>query len=160
MPMSPVEDKTRDTKAAKFLKKKARIRMSFTTKKAATEEGMKWLKTLPKGWALEVWENLGWHWRLINAPLSLRGGVNEFSCTISHNPEEGGSGSGYWESGYGETPDLAIADAVKKTVSAINKLTTRFGCVRYRAEGILFQCETSKSKVVKSKSRSAKRNSR
>ena len=38
--------------------------MSYTSKKQAEKEGKKYLVTMPPGWTLDVFDNLGWHWKL------------------------------------------------------------------------------------------------
>jgi hypothetical protein len=74
-----------------------------------------------KGWAVRVWENLGWHWNLQRANLSLseypkgRDGKTYFSCMVSDDPEKPGSGLAVWspdDRGFPETPQEAIFTAV------------------------------------------------
>ena len=37
------------------------------TKQEAVAMARLWLKNMPGGWRVRVWENLGWHWELVNS---------------------------------------------------------------------------------------------
>lgn len=51
-----------------------------------------------KGWKLEVWENLGWHFCLTNAPISIYEscgtiGGSSFFTLVADRPDETGYGT-------------------------------------------------------------------
>lgn len=93
------------------------------TQAEAKEVGRYWLKTLPKGWKLEVWENLGWHWRLEKgdlavSPMDKTSKTNpHFSASIHEfNAGRGRVGSDCWKDAQYKTyptPQQAVKRAVK-----------------------------------------------
>lgn len=88
------------------------------TRKEARERGKKVKKMLPKGWKLEIWENLGWHFKLTKGPISVSQSYDDsFHVLISDYGGHPGSGGGAWSSGLKakkhKTPQAAIRSGFK-----------------------------------------------
>lgn len=68
----------------------------MTSKAAATREGKKLLaKMQGKGWKLEVWENLGWHFGVRNGALSVIVSGDRYS-TLMSDEADGVGGAPIW----------------------------------------------------------------
>lgn len=73
------------------------------------------------GWHLRVWENLGWHYELVNGPVHLHDSAGwrekqgKFWCMISGDMTSDSGGLGLWTGQchqYRKNPTTAVADAV------------------------------------------------
>lgn len=78
-------------------------------------------RLLGKGWRVEVWENLGWHWRVTNGPVQLgacyaKGRKTLYHAMVGSSPTESRGGAAYWTErgqGYRADPRRAVKDAVR-----------------------------------------------
>ena len=101
--------------------------MSHQTKVAAERAGKAALKTMPKGWRLRVWENLGWHFSILNGPAAIyESSVDgSFNCLISDDPKATGWGGVGWSGGgdrSAATPIEAYCLEVENFKAYFNKL--------------------------------------
>ncbi len=82
--------------------------------KKAQREAKAVASDLGRGWVDSVFENLGWHWHVINEDLSIdvsRGAWGGFHALIARR----------W-SGHGPTPKLAIRTAVLDAIPELEEL--------------------------------------
>jgi hypothetical protein len=86
-----------------------------------------------KGWAVRVWQNMGWHWNLQKGPISLSEytlsfhGGTYFSALISDEPERPGTGLSAWSPEKGvfpKTPQEAIALSLAAVNEYVDHLQT------------------------------------
>jgi hypothetical protein len=67
------------------------------TKDQATKLGKALLRKMKsKGWKLRVWENLGWHYCLVNPPLTLHPGIDGYWIFMTDKLNEADYGSYLW----------------------------------------------------------------
>ena len=85
-------------------------------KALAVRAGQKLLKMMKgKGWHLHVFENLGWHYAVINGPLYVSNDNSLYSALLSDDIEKAGWAPAYWSPGYRGFKDPN--DAVRYVVS-------------------------------------------
>ena len=70
---------------------------NFNTEQRARDRGMKLLERLHgTGWALRVWENLGWHYAASNGTVNVHpSGNDKFFCLIG-SAQHPTAGLGVW----------------------------------------------------------------
>lgn len=87
------------------------------------------------GWKPDVWENLGWHWRVYFGPLSLHeyghGSIDDtlqYNTLLSDDPREHNSGAMRWYVGaLSPSPEAAVVAQLK---AAKKSLAQTAECVR------------------------------
>src|SRR3954464_8122969 len=95
---------------------------TYRTKQEATAAGLAAKKLLPNrgaGWALEVWENIGWHYDLERGLISIQESDHgdqgkQFWALVTDDPDSLGTGSVRWHEGhavYYNTPAEALEAA-------------------------------------------------
>jgi hypothetical protein len=103
--------------------------MRFDTKKEAQEHAARWHATMPPGWEVKVWENMGWHWRMQMFPFNVYP-VSEdlFSVLVTNNRESPGTGA-YWtsrDSPRARTPMKAVSNAAIANLELATELAESF----------------------------------
>ena len=78
----------------------------------ATREAKKLAKKLGGDWKPEVWENLGWHWNVINGEVRMSLRRDGYNCFTYQSPQ-------YW--GTGETPEEAIDAALRQAAATTHR---------------------------------------
>lgn len=95
--------------------------MSFDTKAQAEKAGKEMMAAMKStGWKLDVWENIGWHCALRQAPMCVhRSEYNKkvyYSCLMSERIGEDHAGSALWTNHKPEKlytdPNKAVEDQV------------------------------------------------
>lgn len=104
---------------------------TYGSRELATAEARKVLKLMKtKGWKIEVWENLGWHFCLRNYRLSLyesRYGAKppQYSCLLASNDRAPGSGSCLWSPQQGHhrsDPNVAVEVQMRLAEAVVREL--------------------------------------
>ncbi len=103
---------------------------------AARSAAEKYLKTLPPGWEISVWENIGWHWCLQRSCLSVSPFYEQvdsrppmqFFCLIAPPDTTVGCGGPEWtpcgdnvHRHYGKTPAEAVLNAVQYMLESVTE---------------------------------------
>src|SRR5690349_17129603 len=86
-----------------------------TTEKEATDLANQLVSVLGKGWKAIVWENLGWHYKVVKNgvqvhPSDHQGKIDGYSVFLH---KAGGTG-GIW-TGRGKTPKAALKNAIENS---------------------------------------------
>lgn len=91
----------------------------------AVSESKKLAKHLGKGWRPEVWENLGWHWKVISpcrrwrvSPNVYRRKIESYSAALGQADSPGAR----WIA-HGKTPESAIRNARRAARSEVAALS-------------------------------------
>jgi len=103
--------------------------MSYATKAEAYNTGRAVIRKLNgKGWRLQVFENAGWHFTILNGALSLH--LSEYPdgkkywCMMADTPEAGGCGAMMFHHNYSsKDPNDAVRHQLRlarKVVEGIN----------------------------------------
>ncbi len=99
--------------------------MSFNSEREAFKRAEKVVKKLnTKGWKINVWENLGWHYELLNSYMSLHEVSGTFYAMVS-NSLPAGSGSAFWtvrNDPTFENPNDAVRLALKHVSTFVRKV--------------------------------------
>jgi hypothetical protein len=69
------------------------------TKADATKRGKALKAKVGKGWKLDIWENLGWHYCVVNAPMTIYGcetSPDTYHIMMSDRAQDARSGSIMW----------------------------------------------------------------
>jgi hypothetical protein len=80
-----------------------------------------------KGWRLRVWENIGWHYCVINGPVQvypLSSSHTEYHCLVSSNSVSRG-GCGIWTSPKNisfDDPNTAVRTEVENAKRVVTQL--------------------------------------
>lgn len=75
-----------------------------------------------KGWRIDVWENLGWHFRLLLGPLQITERDGQYWTLMSDTPESGG-GSYLWATQTESSdPNRAVRLQVRKAREKVEQL--------------------------------------
>jgi len=76
-------------------------------------------KRLGRGWKPRVWENLGWHYEVLDPSKMLRVSCHKTTYTAILN--------GQWVS-HGKTPELVVADVLRQARRAMNTFKWVIDC--------------------------------
>ena len=98
--------------------------MTYQTEEEAQDAGIKARRRMKsKGWTVRVWENLGWHFELLNAPLSVHEGSSGFFAFVADKPDKAGFGAGVWSHHLPDhaDPNMAVRDAVRAMVDVVRQ---------------------------------------
>ncbi len=102
----------------------------MNTKEQATREGKKLLKLMKtKGWKLDVWENLGWHYCIYKGRFTVYGEryYNSkhvmYSCLLSDTFKYNRCGSMLWSGvPWNKNPNILVKNQIKRAQKVINRL--------------------------------------
>lgn len=91
---------------------------------AATRKAKELQRIMGSGWAIRVWENLGWHYELTHGPVGLfkSEGNGKYYAMISNDPNKAGGGLSFWtEEDHGgfTDPKMAVRSAIKYMQSVL-----------------------------------------
>jgi hypothetical protein len=89
--------------------------------KKAKSDAKKCLRQLKyKGFKINVWENVGWHWELYKGGLHLYNSGDNFFTLLSECGKSGGHG--FWNTSFRhKDPNKVITDQLKAAKSFIKK---------------------------------------
>jgi hypothetical protein len=81
----------------------------------------------PTGWKVEVWNNGGWHYHLVNGPMRLCPSHGDFStkffCLLSDTMTKGYGGSALWSTRFTHAnPNKVIAYQIAVAQRRLNEL--------------------------------------
>lgn len=118
----------------------------------AKAQAQYWVKTLPEGFRIKVWENLGWHWCLDNIVISIKahwgiGNLLSFWAMVTDNPEHLGSGSFDYQDPKHKHHDTALkclSSTAKRAKEQARELQERHRLVGDFMESMLAQTKPKK----------------
>jgi hypothetical protein len=88
-------------------------------------EGKNLAEHMGPGWKMKVWDNLGWHYKVRNGVVDLHpkrqgdcreGTYSIYGYQVFFNSDKQFIGDG-------DTPELALADALKKVKNSVDRIT-------------------------------------
>ena len=115
----------------------------FKTKDKATAAALALQKRMTsKGWQIDVWENIGWHYSLYNGPIALHPGFNDRYFTLMSEqlpaPGQRPSGSIHWsQRPFFRDPNKAVRDQVKAARAYLDSRLAEITAVVEAAEAIV-----------------------
>jgi len=94
----------------------------------------------PAAWEIDVWENLGWHWQLKCANVSVSPSLDKgkYFAQVADEPEECGYSLAAWNENnltYDE-PQNAVNAAVREAAAYAEKLMLAVNCARQACKGM------------------------
>lgn len=93
----------------------------FTAFQHATEMAKKIRKRLGTGWTVEVWENLGWHWKVRSPAGRITVGQHPDGEFVAYVSRESGGDGGNWM-GVAMSPRAAVFKALTEVQRQANVL--------------------------------------
>lgn len=86
-----------------------------------------------KGWEISVFENLGWHYRVMCFPFSVRENEGRYSVLMSDDPEYPTSGAVFWtKPEFYDDPNVAVS----VQLATAEKFTTHLNSIIKMAKQI------------------------
>lgn len=81
-----------------------------------------------KAWKFLVYENLGWHWKVVSGPVQIYPSSDKtgrFWCMIGDTPKDCAGGAAFWTPGvkYFKDPNRAVRYALSYAQSYYDQLT-------------------------------------
>jgi hypothetical protein len=102
---------------------------------ASADELVKQMKG--SGWEPVVWENIGWHWKIVSGPVQVHPGYyGGFWCMIGASPTAGSGGPAFWtpqQPKHFKDPNRAVTDALLHVWKFVDRVTETLAAAKLAA---------------------------
>ncbi len=97
------------------------------SRETAIREASELVERMGKGWTFRIWENMGWHWKLVDDTTCWSICKTTLRDDVSYTAYLGTPNSiGGYYTGSGKTPEAAIRDAQKTARADIERMKPMF----------------------------------